>query len=116
MRSADEFSAVVRGGARARRGSLVLHHLALDVADATAPVQPPRVGLVVGRGVGESVVRHRISRRLRAQLATRLDRLPDSSLTVVRALPDAATADSQRLARDLDAALERLGLRARVSA
>jgi ribonuclease P protein component len=118
MRSADEFSAVVRGGARVRRGSLVLHHLApASVADGpSSSFQPPRVGLVVGRGVGESVVRHRISRRLRAQLAARLDRLPPSSLTVVRALPDAAGADSVRLGRDLDAALERLGLRSQVPA
>ncbi|MGH3848032.1 MAG: ribonuclease P protein component, partial [Pseudonocardiaceae bacterium] len=68
----------------------------------------PLVGLVVGRSVGGSVVRHRVSRRLRAQLAQRVDALEAGSGLVVRALPDAALADSGTLGRDLDAALSRL--------
>jgi ribonuclease P protein component len=69
----------------------------------------PVVGLVVGKSVGGSVVRHRVSRRLRAQLSARLDRLPAGSGTVVRALPAAADATSAELAADLDGALQRLG-------
>lgn len=69
---------------------------------------PALVGLVVGRAVGGSVVRHRVSRRLRAQLAQRLALLAPGSATVVRALPAAAEADSAALGRDLDAALRRV--------
>lgn len=68
----------------------------------------PLVGLVVGRSVGGSVVRHRVSRRLRAQLAERVDALEAGTGVVVRALPEAASADSAQLGRDLDAALARL--------
>ena len=54
------------------------------------------------------MVRHRVSRRLRAQLGARLTALPQGSATVVRALPASATADSAVLAADLDRALHRL--------
>jgi ribonuclease P protein component len=66
------------------------------------------VGFVVGKGVGPSVVRHRVSRRLRAEMAQRLPQLPPGSGTVVRALPPAAAATSTELGSDLDAALARL--------
>jgi len=102
MRRSADFAAVVRTGARSRRGSLVVHQLA-GLTDG-----PAIVGLVVGRSVGGSVVRHRVSRRLRAQLAGRLQLLPAGSGTVVRALPPATTATSGELGRDLDAALTRL--------
>jgi putative membrane protein insertion efficiency factor/ribonuclease P protein component len=100
MRRSDEFTSVVRGGARTRRGRLVVHFepdLSADVA--------PRVGLIVGKSVGRSVVRHRVARRLRAQLAEWLAVLPAGSGVVVRALPGAAAATSEELAIDLDAAL-----------
>jgi ribonuclease P protein component len=68
----------------------------------------PQVGLVVSKAVGGSVIRHRVSRRLRHALALRIDRLPAGSGTVVRALPGAAEDSSARFVTDLDAALERL--------
>jgi ribonuclease P protein component len=103
MRRSSEFSAAVRGGVRVRRGAVVLHHR----RDAT--LDPARIGIIVGRAVGNSVSRHRVSRRLRAQLSARLDQLPAGSATVVRALPEAAAAESARLGADIDAALRRLG-------
>jgi ribonuclease P protein component len=69
---------------------------------------PPRVGLVVSKGVGGSVVRHRVSRQLRHLLRDRLDRLPAGSRLVVRAAPAAASASSAALGVDLDAALARV--------
>jgi ribonuclease P protein component len=103
MRRASDFGSVVRGGRRARSGSLVVHHLAHLTTDA-----PPLVGLIVGKSVGGSVTRHAVSRKLRAQLSRRLGELPLGSGTVVRALPGADRAVSQQLATDLDAALGRL--------
>jgi ribonuclease P protein component len=102
MRRAGQFTAVVRTGRRARRGSLVVHQqdeLGLETAV---------VGLIVGKPVGGSVVRHRVSRRLRALMSSRLDLLPAGSGTVIRALPEAGVASSSELAADLDAALRRL--------
>ncbi len=62
----------------------------------------------MSKAVGIAVVRNRVKRRLRHLMRDRLDRLPAGSLVVVRALPGAGDADHDQLARDLDAALERL--------
>lgn len=102
LRSRDEFTATVRRGRRAGRPTLVVHLLAAATPD------PVRVGFVVNRAVGGSVVRHAVVRRLRAQVAPRLHRLPAGALVVVRALPPAASATSATLGADLDAALRRL--------
>ena len=103
LRRREDFTLAVRRGRRAGRSTLVAHYLAPD-----ADVPAARVGFVVGRAVGNSVVRHRTSRQLRHLMRDRLDRLPAGSLLVVRALPPAAAADSATLGRDLDAALGRL--------
>ena len=110
MRRSAEFTAIVRNGRRVRCGTLVVHSL-VPADPAGSAAVPPHVGLIVGRTVGGSVDRHRVSRRLRAQLAARLARLPAGSGTVVRALPTARTAASTVLAADLDAAFDRLGAR-----
>ena len=68
----------------------------------------PRAGFVVGKAVGNSVVRHRVTRRLRAVVLDQLDRLPATADLVVRARPEAATATSADLARDLAAGLDRV--------
>jgi ribonuclease P protein component len=76
--------------------------------------QATKVGFVVSRAVGSSVVRSVVKRRLRAVMAARLDRLPPDLLLVVRATPASALASSAELAADLDVALARslVGLRA----
>jgi ribonuclease P protein component len=102
MRRSRDFTRVISAGHRVCRGTLIVHYHPDAGAD-----RPAMIGLVVGRSVGNSVVRHRVSRRLRAQLRARLRALPAGSRTVVRALPEAAAADSRRLGADLDAALRR---------
>lgn len=79
-----------------------------QAAAETLPTRPPRVGFVVSKAVGNSVVRHRVIRRLRAQVADRLELLPPGTDVVVRAQPAAAVASSAELAADLDRALERV--------
>lgn len=106
MRTAADFTLAVRSGRRVRCGDLVLHQAVLDAASAIP--EAPLIGFIVGRSVGNSVVRHRVVRRLRAQMRARLDMVPVRSHTVVRALPGAADADSAGLAADLDSALRRL--------
>jgi ribonuclease P protein component len=121
LRRRPEFTAVVRSGRRAGRPTMVLHYLperpvasdgVLSSAAArelaTARPSSPRVGLVVGRAVGNSVVRHRVSRRLRAAAAEELHRLPPTADLVLRARPESATADFATLRTDLAAGLDRL--------
>ena len=65
-----------------------------------------RVGFVVSKAVGNSVVRNRVKRRLRHLVRDRLDVLPHTGVMVVRSLPAAATASSAQLADDLDRCLQ----------
>jgi ribonuclease P protein component len=102
MRRSSDFASVVRTGARSRGGAVIVHQR-LGMGDA-APV----VGFVVGKNVGGSVQRHRVARRLRAQIAQRLELLPAGSGTVVRALPPAAELSSGELGSGLDKAFARL--------
>ncbi len=69
---------------------------------------PALVGLIVSKAVGGSVVRSRVSRRLRHLLRDRLAALEPGVRLVVRAAPAAADSSSQQLGADLDAALRRL--------
>jgi ribonuclease P protein component len=68
---------------------------------------PVRIGFVVSRAVGNSVVRHRVQRRLRHLCRERLRVLPPGSEFVVRALPSAARASYAELGADLDLCLQR---------
>lgn len=93
---------MIRRGRRAAGGSLVVH--------AVRGVTGPRVGFVVSRTVGGSVVRHGVQRKLRHVVRERLGWLPADAWVVLRAQPRAALATSQQLGCDVDAALHRLGL------
>lgn len=77
----------------------------------TAPTRLPRVGFVVSKAVGNAVIRHRVTRRLRHLMRSRLELLPAGTLVVVRALPPAATASSAELGKDLDEAMRKLRVR-----
>jgi ribonuclease P protein component len=111
LRRRPEFTAVVRSGRRIGRPTMVLHFLpdrsAARVRGPVGAASGPRAGFVVGRAVGNSVVRHRVTRRLRAAVAEQLPRLPASADLVVRAQPEAAVASSQDLRRDLRSGLDR---------
>ena len=93
-----------QGGTRRRAGTeLLVVHAAL-----TTPTRPPRVGFVVSKAVGNSVVRHRVVRRLRALVAARLEQVPPGWDLVVRAQPGASAATSAALGEDLDRAMTRV--------
>ena len=87
---------------RAGTSLLVVH-----CAKRTDSSPAARVGFVVSKAVGNSVVRHRVVRRLRALVATRLNAMPASTDLVIRANPAAASASSEALAAALDKALSR---------
>jgi len=80
---------------------------------------PTRVGFVVGRSVGNAVVRNRVKRRLRHLMADRLSDLPPHSSLVVRVNPGADDLTPIDLEQQLDltlaAAAKRLSARASIS-
>ncbi|QEV19078.1 MULTISPECIES: ribonuclease P protein component [Streptomyces] len=110
LRRREDFATAVRRGRRAGRPLLVVH-LRSGAMDPHVPgetLPPTRAGFVVSKAVGGAVVRNTVKRRLRHLMRDRLASVPPGSLVVVRALPGAGDADHAQLARDLDAALQRL--------
>ena len=113
----QDFGLVVRRGRRAGRSRLVVHVLTAaqpggTPSGASTSAQPTldasKVGFVVSKAVGNSVVRHRVSRKLRHLVRDRLASLPPGTSLVVRALAPSADADSAELGHDLDAALRKV--------
>ena len=96
----EDFARTIRRGQRAGRRTLVAHLL-----PGVDPDRPARAGLVVSKAVGGSVVRHRVSRRLRHLLREELAGLPVGTLLVIRAQPPAATAPHAELRADLSSAV-----------
>ena len=82
----------------------------LGVAETGPECGRTRIGFVVSKAVGNSVVRHRVTRRLRHLFRDRLGTLPPGCTLVVRALPSAAEAASAELGGDIDSALRKLRL------
>ena len=72
---------------------------------ASVGTEPAIAGLIIAKSVGGSVVRHRVARRIRHQIAEMMDEMPPGTRLVVRALPAAAYATSARLGDDLRAAV-----------
>jgi ribonuclease P protein component len=96
MRRRTEFSAAIGSGSKAGRPLLVGHLL---VREGVA--ESPRIGFAVSRAVGPAVVRNKVKRRLRHLAVGYLQSLPEGSLLVLRANPQAATASQADLAAEL---------------
>jgi ribonuclease P protein component len=94
------------------RPRLVVHAITAEEIAGLGVAEPSatRVGFVVSKAVGNSVVRHRVARRLRHLLRDRLGTVRPGCTLVVRALPPAAEAASAELGKDIDSALRRLRL------
>ncbi len=102
LRVSGDFTLVQRRGTRISRPTIIVSAL-------SRPELPTRVGLSVGKSVGNSVVRHSVSRKLRHLTRPHLADLPRGTQIVVRALPAAAGADSAQLDADFSKALAELG-------
>ncbi len=103
LRSSADFAAVFRGARRAggsRSGSRLMMVYA-NSTDARAG-QPPRVGFVVSKAVGNAVVRNRTKRVLRALMSGRIDQVPDGVDVVVKANPELPAAPRTLLVQDVD--------------
>ncbi len=102
IRRAADFRVVMRAGTRAASRTVVVHAHLSDTGE------PARAGFIVGRAVGGSVVRNRVTRQLRHLMAAHLEYLPAGTDVVVRALPTSAGASSADLARDLSSGVRRV--------
>lgn len=98
LRRPQDFTRTTRSGTKAVRPCvLVFGHPGSGVG-------PARLGLAVGKPVGNAVARHRVSRQIRGAVAGVMPSLPPGSTWVIRALPGAADCDD--LARQCVEGLE----------
>ena len=102
MRRSVDFERAVRRGVRAGRSTVVVH-----LAQDSGGEEPPQVGFVVSKAVGNAVHRNKVKRRLRAASSAYLDALPPQTRMVVRALPAASASDYARLEEDLASCIKR---------
>jgi len=102
MTRPSDFGTTVKKGVRSAQPDIVVH-VRRDDADASGP----RIGLVVGKAVGNAVQRHRVSRRLRHIAFGLLDQLDPHEHIVIRALPGSRHAISARLEQELRSGLKR---------
>lgn len=111
---------MVRTGVKVSYGRLVVYAAHQDSSGEPAVLaagsvvapplvgRPPRVGLIVSKAVGNSVVRHQLSRRLRHTCRTLLPGMPKSVDIVIRTLPGAQLVPSQCLENWLAECLRRI--------
>ncbi len=90
LRKSTEISLVLRGGRRFASQMLVLHV-------SPGSTTHTRFAFAVGKNVGNSVVRHRVTRQLRHLAKENSEKLPIVSDVVVRALPGCSSASFEQL-------------------
>ncbi|APT93558.1 ribonuclease P [Corynebacterium phocae] len=108
LTSPVQFRKAIKGGKRAGSRTVVIHYLDYNRGEnneAEVDASGPRFGLVVSKAVGNAVVRHRTSRRLRHICMSLIPTLPATVDIVIRALPASGTASSAELEKDLRKAL-----------
>ena len=86
LTTSEDFAKATKSGLRLTSSNLVGY---LYISPAAANELPAKCGLIINKSVGGSVMRHRIARQLRHDLAPIVDTFPTNSLFVVRVLKNA---------------------------
>ena len=80
IKSSSDFARVTKSGRRVTTNSLIGY-----LYQSTSNEQP-KLGLIVGKSIGNSVIRHRVARQIRHAAKNPMSSLPSGSLFVVRAM------------------------------
>ena len=99
IKSSSDFARTTRNGRRITSNSLI------GYLYSTNSNEPAKLGLIVGKSVGNSVVRHRIARQVRHAVREKINQMPNGTLFVVRAMkkPENAFTETQNLLTKVDA-------------
>lgn len=103
LRHNDDFRTVTRYGVRAGKSHVVAHLLVLDDENLKRVQVPPRVGFVVSKKIGNSVIRSRVKRRMKEIMRHQLTELLPYSCLVLRALPGINELNFEELTSELQA-------------
>jgi ribonuclease P protein component len=91
LTSPHDFARTTKSGLRVTSEHFVGY---LHITPATT--DSPRAGLIIGKSVGGSVRRHRVSRQIRHAIAPLLSTFPQGSLIVIRGLKQSSGVDVQK--------------------
>ena len=86
LTTSEDFAKATKSGLRLTSSNLVGYLYISPVENKEAS---SKCGLIINKSVGGSVMRHRIARQLRHDLAPIVDTLPTNSLFVLRVLKSA---------------------------
>lgn len=98
IKSSSDFARVTKSGRRTTTDSLIAYLLLNQSNSGSSPSSNsksnsnskkddnPKLGLIISKSVGNSVVRHRIARQIRHASFNYLSLLPTDSLLVIRAM------------------------------
>jgi ribonuclease P protein component len=98
LRRASDFALATRGK-RVSGENFLLYVATPSLGEGSGA--PVKVGLIVGKNVGNSVVRHRVSRQIRHAIAPHLHKFSDGTLLLFRAHPGAAKSAEQNLTGEI---------------
>jgi ribonuclease P protein component len=85
LRKSEDFRAIRRTGKKYVYPGFIIH-----ISQGFFGDQSTKIGITAGKDCGNSVARHRMSRRIRGAIAPLVHQLPPGSGVVIRALPAAA--------------------------
>ena len=90
LTSPHDFARTTKSGLR-----VTTEHFVGYLLITPASTDSPRAGLIIGKSVGGSVRRHRVSRQIRHAIAPLLETFPQGSLIVFRGLKQTGDIDVQ---------------------
>jgi ribonuclease P protein component len=93
LTSPQDFARTTKSGLRVTTEHFVGYLHITPVTNDGGVDESPRAGLIIGKAVGGSVRRHRVSRQIRHALAVALPNFPKGSLIVIRGLKQSESVD-----------------------
>ena len=111
IKSSSDFARVTKSGRRFTTESLIGYLYSPNSLNDSNPNlntgSTAKLGLIVGKPIGNSVVRHRIARQIRHSVRERLKTFPKGSLLVIRAVkrPTNAFTEGEELITKIEKSL-----------
>ena len=103
LTSPSDFARTTKSGIRVSSQNFV-GYLYISPAPIDGSHQCAKAGLIIGKNVGGSVQRHRLSRQVRHALAPHLATAPEGALIVIRAL----STDSESVHNEISTLISKL--------
>lgn len=97
LTSPQEFARTTKSGLRVTSEHFVGYLHINPVTNNSGVNENPRAGLIIGKAVGGSVRRHRVSRQIRHALAIELEKFPQGSLIVIRGLKQSTSVNAPKV-------------------